>query len=400
MDVSTPAPLLVNSHIHLPPNFSAFRSVDDAVSCAASEGIRVLGVSNYYDFTVYQSFAEQTRAAGIFPLYGLEIIALDPALQASGTKVNDPGNPGRFYICGKGMSGFAPLNADAQERLQWIRDSDTARMDTMTAAIEGICADAGFPTGLDAQTIRRAVADAAGCDSSTVVLQERHVAQAFAAALAAHAQTNGTAVTEVLSNVCGAAVTATDPAGMQNALRSHLMKAGKPAYVPERFVDFDQAVALILALGGVPTYPTLADGAKPLCPFEENVDALVAELKARGIHAAELIPIRNTPEVLVRYVEAFRAAGMIVTAGTEHNTPDRIPVLPHCVGGAPVPDSVQDILQEGALVLAGHQALTARGEDGYVLRDGSLNPAFPDQESRIAALRKAGEDAIAAWRNP
>ncbi len=391
------APLLVNSHIHLPPNFSAFTSVDDALGCATNEGIGILGVSNYYDFTVYKTFTDNARAAGIFPLYGLEIIALDPELQASGTKVNDPGNPGRFYICGKGISRFAPLDPDAVERLQWIRDSDTARMDAMTAAIEGLCAAAGVPTGLDAGTIRRDIAAAAGCDASTVVLQERHVAQAFGAALAGIANSTGKAVTDLLSAVCGAPVSATDPAGMQNALRSHLMKAGKPAYVPERFVNFEQAFELILALGGVPTYPTLADGAKPICPFEDDVAGLVAELKARGIHAAELIPIRNTPEVLVNYVNAFRAAGMIVTAGTEHNTPDRIPVLPRCVGGAPVPDEIQGILLEGALVLAGHQTLVSQGKAGYVLRDGTLNPEYPDQETRIASLRRVGEDAVSAW---
>jgi len=270
-------------------------------------------------------------------------------------------------------------------------------MDTMTTAIEGICKEAGVPTGLDADTIRKHVATAAGSDTSTVVLQERHVAQAFATALVGIANSTGKAVPELLSAVCGAPVSAADAAGMQNALRSHLMKAGKPAYVPERFVNFEQAFELILALGGVPTYPTLADGAKPICPFEDDVDGLVAELKARGIHAAELIPIRNTPEVLVRYVKAFRAAGMIVTAGTEHNTPDRIPVLPRCVGGAPVPDEIQDILLEGALVLAGHQALVSQGKAGYVLRDGRLNPEYPDQQTRIATMRRIGADAVAAW---
>lgn len=386
--------LPVNSHIHLPPNFSAFASVDDAVSFAAAEGIGVLGVSNYYDFTVYADFARRAADARIFPLYGLEIIALDPDLQAAGVKVNDPGNPGRFYLCGKGIARFAPLDPDAAPRVAWIRASDTDRMAQMTARMEDAFAAAGHPTGLTDAAIRDAVAASTGAAPETVVLQERHVARAFEQALPA----DGDARRAALEAVCGAPVAATDPAGVQNALRAHLMKAGKPAYVPERFVDFDQAYALVLALGGVPTYPTLADGAKPICPFEEDVAALVARLRERGIHAAELIPIRNTPEVLVRYVRAFRDAGMIVTAGTEHNTPDRIPATPHCVGGAPVPAEIAPILWEGACVLAAHQSRVAAGEDGYVLRDGTLNPAWSDPEARIADLARIGAEVIAAYR--
>ena len=60
----------MNAHIHLPPNFSAFDSVDEAIARAVTENIRVLGVSNYYDFDVYGAFIAQARAANIFPLFG------------------------------------------------------------------------------------------------------------------------------------------------------------------------------------------------------------------------------------------------------------------------------------------------------------------------------------------
>jgi len=61
-------------------------------------------------------------------------------------------------------------------------------------------------------------------------------------------------------------------------------------------------------------------------------------LKQRRIHCAELIPNRNTPEVLGAYARALRAAGITVLAGTEHNTLDLIPIEPRCAGGIPVPD--------------------------------------------------------------
>ena len=44
------APLPVaNTHLHLPPNFSAFRSVEDAVETGAREGVRVMGTANFHD---------------------------------------------------------------------------------------------------------------------------------------------------------------------------------------------------------------------------------------------------------------------------------------------------------------------------------------------------------------
>ncbi|HUU59012.1 MAG TPA: hypothetical protein VMZ50_05675, partial [Phycisphaerae bacterium] len=61
----------VNSHIHLPPNFSAFESVEQVVELAADQGVGMLGVSNYYDFDVYGDFVTAARRRGIFPLFGL-----------------------------------------------------------------------------------------------------------------------------------------------------------------------------------------------------------------------------------------------------------------------------------------------------------------------------------------
>lgn len=94
---------VVNTHVHFPPNFSAFGTVDDAIRVAVAEGVAAIGISNFYDQQVYTRFAEQAGAAGIVALFGLEFITLDPDLEAAGTLVNDPANPGRVYFCGKGI---------------------------------------------------------------------------------------------------------------------------------------------------------------------------------------------------------------------------------------------------------------------------------------------------------
>src|SRR3990172_1794236 len=125
------SPPRVNAHIHLPPNFSAFESVEQAVNLAAEEHIGVLGVSNYYDFEVYGEFVERARAKGIFPLFGLEIISMQADLRNAGVKVNDPGNPGKTYICGKGITRFDAMTPEAARLLGVIRRNDSRRMATM-----------------------------------------------------------------------------------------------------------------------------------------------------------------------------------------------------------------------------------------------------------------------------
>jgi len=76
-------------------------------------------------------------------------------------------------------------------------------------------------------------------------------------------------------------VDATDAVAVQEAIRSNLMKAGKPAFVPEAAVSFDDAYRLILELGGIPCYPILADGASPICPFETRRRSLQSGCSSR-----------------------------------------------------------------------------------------------------------------------
>ena len=159
----------------------------------------------------------------------------------------------------------------------------------------------------------------------------------------------------------------------------------------ETFVGFEHAYNLILTLGGIPCYPTLADGAgAKICPYEESVEALIAEIRSRNIHCAEFIPIRNTPEVLTRYVTKMREAGLIITAGTEHNTLDLIPILPTCLNEEPIPEEVMAIFREGACIVVAHQYLVSQGEDGFVDKNGNPNSQFPSNEKRIAHFSQLG----------
>ena len=386
-----------NAHVHLPPNFSAFETARQAVELADAQGVGILGASNYYDYSVYGELAERATARGIFPLFGLEIIALVEGLVRDGVKVNDPGNPGKYYLCGKGITRFDPMPEEARALLQVIRDADSARMAAVADRLARVFAGAGLETGLDAEAIKDRIVARHGSPRATVYLQERHVAQAFQEVLFDKIAEGERAA--FLQRVYGVLpkAKADDAVGTQNEIRSQLLKSGKPAYVPETFVDFDHAHHLVLALGGIPCYPTLADGAAPITEYEASPDSLIADLLARGIVCAEFVPNRNTPAVLSRYVHAMRRAGLFVTAGTEHNTLDLLPLAPTCLGGAAIPEDVQDIFWEGACVLVAHQYLTLLGQPGFVDGAGLPDPSYPSADTRIEAYRALGAAVLARY---
>jgi len=94
--------------------------------------------------------------------------------------------------------------------------------------------------------------------------------------------------------------------------------------------------------------------------------------------------------VLSTYVRAMRLAGLVVTAGTEHNTLDLLPIEPTCVHGQPIPDDIQDIFWEGACVVTAHQFLSLHGEPGF---EGGCG------QDRITSLARLGEAVIRKYQD-
>lgn len=396
--VGTPAALpAFNTHIHLPPNFSAFETVEQAVSLAAEQGVKILGAGNYFDFTVYREFSTLARQKGIFPLFGTEIIALETGLQQQGVKVNDPGNPGKYYICGKGISKIDPLSPRAAELIGTIRRNDAQRMRQMIETLAGLFQAVGIETGLDDRAVINRVVRRHGAAPETVTLQERHVCQAFQEVFFEYIgeKDRPAKLTQLFGVVPRSAPT--DAVGIQNEIRSHLMKAGKPAFVPETFLTLQEAKELICRLGGIPCYPTLADGTNPPCQYESPVEQFIETLKVEGYTMAEFIPVRNSPQVLVDYARAMRRAGIVLVTGTEHNTLDLIGLEPTCLKGEPVPAEVKALFWEGTCVLAAHQFLSAHGECGFVDAGGRPNPAYATAEERIADFARIGQAVIETY---
>jgi hypothetical protein len=275
-----------------------------------------------------------------------------------------------------------------------MRAASDDRIRRMTTRMAVLFARAGLDGGGTDLQIAASVAERCGVPIEWVALQERHVAQAFQEFLFRDVVPDDRAALLGRLFEAPTSVDTTDAVAVQEAIRSNLMKAGKPAFVPEAATSFDDAYRLILELGGIPCYPILADGASPICPFEDPPEALAGRLLRRGIYCAELIPGRNRREVVDRYVVVLRRAGIVVMAGTEHNTQRMIPLEPMALGGEPLSDLSREAFWEGTCVVVAHQELCASGQPGYVDGDGRPTAGFADGEARIQLFRRIGADLI------
>src|SRR5690606_32310859 len=96
-----------------------------------------------------------------------------------------------------------------------------------------------------------------------------------------------------------------DIAGVENEIRGNLLKAGGAAFVaedPKAFLPVKTVQEIILAGGGIPTYPFLADDAKgAYTDFEGDLERVAEELTQRGFHSVEFITTRNGVELLEKY---------------------------------------------------------------------------------------------------
>ena len=331
----------VNAHIHTPYSFSAFSSVGEALDHAAEEGVKVVGINDFYSMDGYGEWKEGCAARGLYPLFGIEFISLNAEDQAAGLRVNDPNNPGRTYISGKGLAYPVILKGEPLRKLEAVRAESNRQVEQMCAKLNEWLKAEGKSIQLDFNEIREKLTKGS--------IRERHLAKALRLALEPDAE---------------------NPAKLENELRSKLLKAGGPAFVPERpeaFLPMKTVQEIMEAAGGIPTYPFLADDAKGhFTDFEGDLMKAADTLKKRGFRSVEFITTRNTTAVLEQYAGYLEDEGFIVSFGSEHNTPAMEPVKLHTRDAAELSEKLKAINWRGACAIAAHQAgldSVAAGED-------------------------------------
>jgi hypothetical protein len=367
-----------NCHIHTSESFSVFRSPAEAVWQAAREGIAVLGINDHYTTAGHEEFRRACQVAGIAAGFSLEAVAVDRDAAETGLKLNDPDNPGRIYLCGKGITRYPLDSSPEMHNLARMRTALDRRNREITAKVAELFKDR---LGADGPTWENVLALTPRGNAT-----ERHVAFAVLLRLREIATNQGKPLAEIMATCCGTAPPAEgDDATLQIFLRSKLLKAGAPCFVredPDAFVSVADLRKIFLAFGSIPTYPVLGN---PVLAGEQNIEALLDRLETMGFYAIEVIPHRNTRERLAEIVFAAQQRWWPVFNGTEHNTPESRPLLdPFALD----PEFEPRFRQSTALLL-GHQRLVAQGAQGFVDQEGM--PTISDAKARFEKFSQAGQ---------
>jgi hypothetical protein len=365
-----------NGHIHTSESFSVFRSPTEAVWQAAREGLAVLGINDHYTVAGHDEFRRACEIAGLGAAFSLEAVAMDREAEAARLLLNDPDNPGRVYLCGKGVTRVPSDTLAEMQNLARMRAALEKRNREITAKLEALFRERLQAAGPTWEFVR-------GLTPRGNVT-ERHVAWASLSRLRELSAERGVPLSEIIAQCCGAAPPAgADDAALQIFLRAKLLKAGAPGFVresEEAFVSTEELRRIFLAFGSIPTYPILGN---PVTSGERDIETLLDRLQAAGFYAVEVIPHRNTRERLREMVETAQRRWWPVFNGTEHNTPEAKPMLdPYALD----PEFEPWFRQSTALLLA-HQQRVAEGRPGFV--DSAGNPTIADARARFEEFSKS-----------
>jgi hypothetical protein len=367
--VSYPEYREANGHIHTPYSFSAFKALDTAFKMAVEEKIAVLGINDFYVTDGYNAFHQGCVAHKIFPLFNIEFIGLLKEEQKKGIRINDPNNPGRIYFCGKGLDYPFQSGWMQRRQLRAVKRESQVQIKAMIKKLNRLIEKEKPDYKISYSAIKREYAHE--------LVRERHIAKALRE-LALTVSSEADEQLHFLENLYGGKKSRTgfsDPAALENEIRSNLLKSGGAAFVEENknsFLGLKRIIKIIIKAGGIPCYPVLLDDPSGQCTeFESDPEKLYISLKNFGIECIELIPGRNDIAILKNFVEFFHKKGFLITFGTEHNTPEMLPLTVTTRGSRPLDEELKKIAWDGVCVIAAHQYLRADGRQGYVLPDGT-----------------------------
>lgn len=358
----------VSGHFHTPYSFSAFKNIEQVIELAQKENIKILGINDFYTTAGYNEFYDLCEKNKIFPLFNIEFIGLSKEMQAKGTRINDPNNPGRIYFSGKGLNFPANFTDDDKKLLESVKKESMVQITEMVnKASEHLTKIDANLTLTTNEILEKYAQD---------LVRERHIAKAIRIKIDEKYQSEADKKELYTKVYSGKEPTSdlNDIAQVEGEIRSNLLKKGGIAFVPEdekAFLNLEQVQKVILNAGGIPCYPVLLDDKNGnYTDFEENKEQMLTELKAMNVFAIELIPGRNAFENLKPFVQFFDDNNFIVTFGTEHNSPKMIPLKITCTGGKELDNDLKKISYKGACVIAAHQYLKTKNEDGYVNKNG------------------------------
>ena len=358
----------VNGHFHTPYSFSAFRDLKQVFEMAKEEQVKILGINDFYTMAGYEEFHDLALDYKLFPMFNIEFMGLLKDEQKNRIRVNDPTNPGRIYFSGKGLDFPVSLEGSSLKKLESVRAESLNQTRIMVELASNHLHSIDPELSLDYDDIL--------VKYTKGMVRERHIARAIRIKLFDKYTTEQErkSILKKLYDGKETAVNINTPAALEGEIRNNLLKSGGVAFVkedPKAFLELDEVIRIITDAGGIPTYPVLLDDKSGnYTEYEEDMELLFHELTSRNIYSLELIPGRNEFSHLKEFVIFFSERNFVITFGTEHNTPEMIPLRITTRGGVELDEELRRINFEGACVIAAHQYLRARGDEGYIERNG------------------------------
>lgn len=378
----------VNGHLHTPYSFCSFESVEQAVKMSKEENIAAIGINDFFTTDGYDEWDRLCKENGIAPMFNFEFIGVSVEEQANKIRINDPGNPGRIYMSGKGLahpfkldepyaSQFAKVKADANVGAE-------AMCDKLNEHLEKV--EAGFTICFQYILV----------NMTEGMVRERHIAKALRTQIFTITSNVDArkALLEKVYNGKSVGVAMDDAAALENEIRGVLLKAGGAAFIPEdpeSFLPMDTVRDIILNGKGMPTYPILGNALNGgFTEYEGDKDALLKTLIAKRFFAVEFITTRNTTAMLEEYAQFFVDNGFVVTFGSEHNTPSLDPITLYTTDDKELSPLLKKINYEGACITVAHQQQIAEGKKGWLNEEG-----IPDTSCYVEFV-KLGDAIIKA----
>ncbi len=353
----------VNAHIHTPYSFSAFEKTDEIFIKALKEGVKVLGINDFFVADGFDDFARLAVQFKIFPLFNIEFIGLLSEEQKLQVRVNDPNNPGRTYFSGKGLRYPFSVSEHNAVKLQYIRNKSQHHVKLMIEKLQQWLSEISSPFSISFDEIRTLLA--------RELVRERHIAKMIRIKLNQYFSTEADKRNFLAKLYAGkeSAVDINNNILLEEEIRKYLLKMGGIAFIPEdpeAFLPLTEIISIIIDAGGIPCYPVLLDDNKGnYTEFEADFGKLHQRLAGLNVKMVELIPVRNDIKAIEKFVNYFNNAGFVILFGTEHNTPDMLPLNVTARGNVPLNDKLKQISFEGCCVVAAHQYLVARGYKGF-----------------------------------
>jgi len=374
----------INFHVHTSESFSVFQSPTEAVWYAYCEDISYFGINDHYTIAGHPEFGDACAATGIHAGFSIEAIAMDEKSLKKNRRYNDPDNPGRMYLIGKGVIRDLQEGSRPYIVLASMQNAIRARNRRIVEKLNSYAEKRDILLNLtytDAELLTP--------HGNTT---ERHVVQAFCDRVAEKYPDidKRKAVYECLLECAVDKETITDPADIQTLVRAHLVKSGHPCYVKEddkAFTTVDNLVEMYRAYGSVPTYPLMGN---PVTEEEEDLDQLVQKMLDIGLFAFDIIDFRTEVKRAGEIIDTASRYGLPVFIGTEHNTKTMIPLLGPVAGS---PD-FYDYFLRSVYFLLGHQLLGSLCDYGAVTKSGKTR--FNDLNEWFDFYEQTGRMNISA----